>query len=115
MFVEFFDWLCSSLSTVFDVMKRFILFDGFTYYHFCIALLVVAILFRILKLIMLIEDEEGNIQPSASNISAQYDSNAWNKYNNRPIVKYSWYKPRHRSPYRSDYIPKHTIKGRHGK
>lgn len=91
MFVEFFDWFCNCLTTVFDVMKRFILFDGFTYYHFCIALLAVAIIFRILKLIMLIEDEEANIQPRGDYIT-QYDGYT---------PKHAHYQPRHAKKKRS--------------
>lgn len=117
MFVEFFDWLCNSLTSVFDVMKRFVLFEGFTYYHFCIGILVFAILYKILKFILGIEDEEpsfGQPQPNG-NYKPQYDSNSWNKYNNRPITYYSWYKPKHRALYRSEYEPRHETKGRHGK
>lgn len=98
MFIEFFDWLCSSLSTVFEVMKKFTLFEGFTYYHFCIGLLAVSILFKILKLIMLIEDEESNIQPRGNYITT-YDGY---------IPKHAKvYKPKH-----AEYSPGHAKKKR---
>ena len=31
MFVEFFDFLCNCLGDIFKVMKKFILFDNFTF------------------------------------------------------------------------------------
>ena len=115
MFIEFFDWFCSCLETIFNTMKKFVLFDDFTFYHLCMGLLAIPILIKIIQFIMGIEDEEGNIQPGTAKIKPQYDSNGWNKYNNKPIVAYSWYKPRHRAQYRDEYIPRHTMKGRHGK
>lgn len=116
MFVEFFDWFCNSLKVAFSTMDKFILFDNFSYFDFACAILATGIIFRIFKLIFAIEDEEAYYgQPSFNNIKPQYDTSDWNKYNNRPIVAYSWYKPKHRASYRSDYEPKHEIKGRHGK
>lgn len=113
MFIEFFDWFCNCLTSVFDTMKKFVLFDNFTYYHFCIALLGVAIIFRILKLIMLIEDEEPTFEyVSSSRYISQYDTERWNSYNNKPIVFGSNYKPRHAtSRHIYTYIPKHGKRG----
>ena len=116
MFVEFFDWFCAALKSVFETMDKFILFDNFSYFDFAVALLATGIIFRILRLIMFIEDEEGNIQPGVSKMKPQYDSNEWNKYNNKPIY-WSNYKGRHVSMHRSEYIPRHEYieKGRHGR
>ena len=94
MFIEFFDWLCNSLSSIFDVMKKFTLFEGFTYYHFCVGLLAVAILFKILKLMMQIEDEEANIQPSGDYIT-QYDGYT-PKHAKIYKPKHGTYEPRHK-------------------
>lgn len=91
MFIEFFDWLCNSLLSVFDVMKRFVLFEGFTYYHFCIGILATVILFKILKLIIAIEDEESSF--------GQPDSNG------NYMPQYDGYTPRHFKTYK----PKHGI------
>ena len=91
MFIEFFDWFCNCLASVFDTMKKFVLFENFTYYHFFIGLLAVAIIFRILKLIMLIEDEESNIQPRGDY-----------------IIQYDGYIPKHAKVYK----PKHARKKR---
>lgn len=115
MFVEFFEWFCSCLKTIFDVMNKFVLFEGFSFYNLAIALLAFPIILKIIHFIMGIEDEEANVQPSPVKIKPQYDANAWNKYNNKPIVAYSWYKPRHRASYRFEYVPRHEYKGRHGK
>lgn len=115
MFREFFDWFCNSLKEVFITMDKFILFDNFSYFDFAVGLLATGIIFRILKLIMLIEDEEPNIQPTISTIKPQYDSNEWNKYNNKPIY-WSNYKGKHTANYRVEYIPKHEYadRGKHG-
>ena len=113
MFLEFFDWLCNSLSNIFDVMKRFVLFEGFNYYNFCIALFAIPILIKLIHFIMQIEDEEIYYGTPFGEYEKPYD------YVNNSRWKFLWnnsgYKPRHRSSYRYEYIPKHEEKGRHGK
>lgn len=96
MFIEFFDWFCNSLKEVFVTMDKFILFDNFSFFDFSCAVLATSIIFRILKLIMLIEDEEANIQPRGNYIT-QYDG----------------YTPRHAQGYKpkhAQYQPKHAKK-----
>lgn len=103
MFIDFFDWLCDSLSSVFEVMKRFTLFEGFTYYHFCIGLLATTILFKILKLIMLIEDEEAHYGPSQPESNGNY------------MPQFDGYTPRHFKTYKPRhgiYQPRHEKKKR---
>lgn len=99
MFIEFFNWFCNSLKEVFTTMDKFILFDNFSFFDFSCGLLATSIIFKLLKLIMLIEDEEVHYSYT-SNYMDQYDVN---------------YKPKHRASYRYEYIPKHEPKGRHGK
>ena len=60
MFVEFYEFICNSLEKVFDVMKQFVLFEGFSYYNFCIALFAIPIFIKLFHFIMNIEDEEVN-------------------------------------------------------
>lgn len=86
MFIEVFDWLCNSLKGVFNTMDKFILFDNFSFFDFSCAVLATSIIFRILKLIMLIEDEEPHFSyTSASNYISQHDKK-WNQYNNKKIL-----------------------------
>ena len=73
MFLEFFDWFCNSLASVFDVMKKFVLFDGFNYYNFVIALFAIPIIIKLIKFIMAIEDEEVYYKYT-SNYEKAYDS-----------------------------------------
>lgn len=115
MFLDFFDWFCSCLTSVFEVMKKFVLFGDFTFYHLAIALLAIPIIFKIIHFIMGIEDEEPQFEYlNSSRTISQYDSNSWNRYNNKSIT-FGNYKPKHRASYRFEYVPKHEYKGRHGK
>lgn len=120
MFVEFFDWFCNSLSSVFELMKKFVLFEGFTYYNFCVALLAVPIIIKLLYFIMGIEDEEAYFTEYTSEYESAYDVEPRYKLDKGPYKHtFLWnnngYKPRHRASYRDEYIPKHEPKGRHGK
>lgn len=72
MFLEFFDWFCNALKDVFITMDKFILFADFSFFDFSCALLATSIIFRILKLIMLIEDEEVHYGYT-SDYMGQYD------------------------------------------
>ena len=72
MFIEFFDWFCNSLKEVFITMDKFILFDNFSFFDFSCSIFAVSIIFRILKLIMLIEDEEAHFSYT-SDYTPQYD------------------------------------------
>ena len=73
MFIDFFDWFCNSLVVVFETMDKFILFNNFSFFDFSCALLATGIIFKILKLIMLIEDEEVHYNYT-SKYTNQYDS-----------------------------------------
>ena len=74
MFLEFFDWFCKCLGSVFEVMKKFVLFEGFSYWNLCLALMAIPIIMKLIHFIMAIEDEEVYYdQPSSSNYISQYD------------------------------------------
>ena len=107
MFIEFFDWFCSSLKSVFITMDKFILFDNFSYFDFAVGLLATGIIFRILKLIMLIEDEEAYYgQPDSSGYIKRYD-----EYIGKH-ERYNGYRGKHEL--NSSYEGKHASYGRHG-
>lgn len=101
MFIEFFDWFCNSLKEVFTTMDKFILFDNFSYFNFACSLLATGIIFKLLKFIMGIEDEEAYYgQPESNgNYMPQYDG-----YTPR---HYKTYKPMH-----GPYEPRHEKKKR---
>lgn len=101
MFVEFFDFFCQALNSVFEVMKKFILFENFSYFNFCIGLFAIPIFIKIFNFIMQIEDDESYYNQSTytSNYTPQYDG-----YTPR---HYKTYKPRH-----STYEPRHERKKR---
>lgn len=104
MFAEFFDFLCNSLLTVFDTMKKFELFEGFTYYNFCIGLFCIPIFIKLIHFIMGIEDEEPYYrdipsQPQNGNYIPQFDGYA--------PQHYKTYKPKH-----GPYVPRHERKKR---
>lgn len=74
MFIEFFDWFCNCLSSVIDIMKTFVLFEGFTFWNLVVALMAIPIIFKFIHFIMAIEDEEVHFeQPITSNYIRQYD------------------------------------------
>ena len=72
MFAEFFNFICDCLGNVFEVMKKFILFDGFNYYNFCISIFAIPIFIKLIHFIMMIEDEEIHYNYTY-NYSTQYD------------------------------------------
>lgn len=74
MFLEFFDFFCKCISDTFDVMKKFVLFRDFTFYHFVIFLMVVPIIFKLISFIFSIEDEEINFkEPGEGTYYRRYD------------------------------------------
>lgn len=74
MFLEFFNWFCNCLSSIFNTMKEFELFTGFTYYNLFIALLAIPIFIKIFNFIMGIEDEEYYSNNYTTVYKSQYDS-----------------------------------------
>lgn len=81
MFLEFFDWFCSCVSSVFDLMKKFTLFDGFTYFDLIVSLLAIPIIFKLFHFIMSIEDEESSFVTTPSdNYISQYDEKKRGRY-----------------------------------
>ena len=104
MFLEFFDWFCKALTTVYETMDKFILFNNFSYFDFSIALLAMTIIIKLLSFIMAIEDEEPYYrdipsQPQNGNYMPQYDG-----YTPR---HFKTYKPKH-----GPYEPRHERKKR---
>ena len=87
MFVDFFDWFCESLKQVFITMDKFILFNNFSYFDFACAILATGIIFKILKFIIAIEDEEPNFI---------YTSNYISQYDNKGYIPRHAYKKRRR-------------------
>ena len=105
MFVEVFDFLCKCLGDIFEVMKRFILFDNFTFYHFCIALMAIPIIIKLFHFIMGIEDEEANFSSEGEYIR-RYD-----EYIGKH-ERYTGYRGKHEL--NSSYDGKHASYGKHG-
>lgn len=93
MFIEVFEWICSCISSIFEVMKKFVLFDDFTFFHLLFSIMAVSIIFKIIHFIMGIEDEEANIQPRGNYIT-QYDGYV-PKHAKEYVPRHAQYSPRH--------------------
>ena len=107
MFLEFFDWFCNSLKDVFTTMVKFILFDNFSYFDFACSILATGIIFKLLKFIMGIEDEEPYYsQPDSERYLKRYD-----EYIGKH-ERYTGYRCKHELE--SSYEGKHASFGQHG-
>mgnify|MGYP003293065423 CR=1 FL=1 len=92
MFLEFFDWFLKCFTAIFDTMKKFTLFNGFSYFNLVVALFAIPIIFKLIKFIMMIEDEEVYYQYTNKYTSA-YDYIP--KHHNTYQPKHAQYEPRH--------------------
>lgn len=103
MFLDFFDFFCNCIVQVFETMKKFVLFDNFSYFNLLIALLAIPIILRLIKFIMGIEDEEMYYQttetytpsydhPKTPKISKSYKVYRNNPYHSKEAYKVSGYK-----------------------
>ena len=76
MFYDYFSWFCKRVVDIFNQMKCFELFSGFTFYNFVIFLIAIPMFIKILHLVMAIEDTDIYSNDSyTSNYDSQYDSN----------------------------------------
>lgn len=81
MFLEFFDWFCSCISSIFDLMKKFTLFDGFSYFDLVVSLLAISIIFKLFNFITDIQYLDGSSeQNSTMNYTSQYDEKKRGRY-----------------------------------
>lgn len=51
MFLEVFEFICSCIGQIFNLLKKFTLFPGFTLYNFVVATLFVSCLLLLLDFI----------------------------------------------------------------